>query len=357
MHRAACSATERPTQEARGLRTFITRACGLTLIFALALTAVPATAAPVDDKRAEAAEVQAQIDELDGALEIAAEDYNEAKARYDAISAQVADTEARLAGLTARQGELVGNLAARAVGMYRQGPLGALEVLLGSTTFEEFAATWDLLQDMNDNDAARIAELKQVRAQVGETQARLSVQQEEAAFELADMEARKSAVEAQLAERNRVLAGIKAEIAAILREQDEAERRRAAAAAAVARASISTAASRSEVVRIALSKLGSPYKWAAAGPDSFDCSGFTMWCYAQVGVSLPHSSRAQVSVGQRVSRADLRPGDLVFFGRPRIHHVGMYIGSGNFVHAPTTGDVVKISSLAGRSDYVGATRP
>ncbi|HSQ21490.1 MAG TPA: hydrolase Nlp/P60, partial [Coriobacteriia bacterium] len=192
------------------------------------------------------------------------------KARHDAISAQVADTEARLAGLTARQGELVGNLAVRAVGMYRQGPLGALEVLLGSTTFEEFAATWDLLQDMNDNDAARIAELKQVRAQVSETQARLSVQQEEAAVELADMEARKSEVEAQLAERNRVLAGIKAEIAAILREQAEAERRRAAAAAAAARASISTAASRSEVVRIALSKLGSPYKWAAAGPDSFD---------------------------------------------------------------------------------------
>jgi cell wall-associated NlpC family hydrolase len=110
-------------------------------------------------------------------------------------------------------------------------------------------------------------------------------------------------------------------------------------------------------VNIALSKLGSPYRWAASGPDVFDCSGFTMWCYARVGVSLPHSSRAQIDVGQRVSRENLKPGDLVFFGRSGIHHVGIYIGGDNFVHSPNTGDVVKVSSLSARSDYVGASRP
>ena len=106
-----------------------------------------------------------------------------------------------------------------------------------------------------------------------------------------------------------------------------------------------------------MSKLGSPYRWAAAGPDAFDCSGFTMWCYAQIGVSLPHSSAAQIGVGQRVSRANLAPGDLVFFGSGRIHHVGIYIGGGQFIHSPNTGDVVKVSSLDARSDYVGACRP
>jgi len=297
-------------------------------------------------------------------VEIAAEEYNEAKARADAITAEVEKTVARLTALTARQNDLAENLAGRARGMYRQGPLGAIEMLLGATSFEQFAVTWDLLQEMNDSDAARIAELKSTRAEVQKAGEQLAVQQAEAKAESDAMNARKVAVEQQLAERKRVLAGVQSDIAKILDEQAAAERRRAAAAAAAARASLASAtysaptnAPRSEVVSIALTKLGSPYKWAASGPDSFDCSGFTMWCYARVGVSLPHSSRAQYGVGQRVSRADLAPGDLVFFGRTKIHHVGIYIGGGNFVHAPQTGDVVKVSSLSGRSDYVGAARP
>jgi cell wall-associated NlpC family hydrolase len=175
------------------------------------------------------------------------------------------------------------------------------------------------------------------------------------------MERQRAEVEGQLEERERLLAGVEEEIADLVREAEEAARRRAAAAAAAARPATDygdpTNAPRSSVVAIALSKLGSPYKWAAAGPDMFDCSGFTMWCYAQIGVSLPHSSRAQINVGQRVSKANLQPGDLVFFGRSTIHHVGIYVGNGNYVHAPSTGDVVKVSSLGARSDYVGACRP
>ncbi|MRS12891.1 MAG: hypothetical protein EG823_07440 [Actinobacteria bacterium] len=248
--------------------------------------------------------------------------------------------------------------------MYRQGPLGALEVLLGSASFEEFAATWDLLQEMNLNDAARVAELKQTRSDLLLVQQQLAAQQADAKLQYDTMEANKQAIEAQLVERQNLLSGIEAEIAQLQRAQEEAARRRAAAAAA---ARVKTApitdygdpsgAPHTAVVAIALSKLGAPYRWAAAGPDAFDCSGFTMWCYAQIGISLPHSSRAQIGAGERVSRANLQPGDLVFFGRSGIHHVGMYIGGGDFVHSPNTGDVVKVSSLDARSDYVGACRP
>ena len=80
-----------------------------------------------------------------------------------------------------------------------------------------------------------------------------------------------------------------------------------------------------------------------------------MWCYRQIGISLPHSSRAQINVGQRVSRANLQPGDLVFFGSP-IHHVGMYVGGGMMIHAPHSGSVVQYAP-AFRGDYVGACRP
>jgi cell wall-associated NlpC family hydrolase len=79
-----------------------------------------------------------------------------------------------------------------------------------------------------------------------------------------------------------------------------------------------------------------------------------MFVYAQVGVDLPHSSSGQISCGQRVSRSDLEPGDLVFFGSP-IHHVGIYVGGGMMIHAPHTGEVVSIDPIS--SDYSGACRP
>jgi cell wall-associated NlpC family hydrolase len=109
-------------------------------------------------------------------------------------------------------------------------------------------------------------------------------------------------------------------------------------------------------VRAALSQLGVSYRFAAASPGvAFDCSGLTMWAWAQAGVSLPHFAVAQYAMLPHVSRDNLQPGDLVFFYSD-LHHVGIYIGNGQFVHAPRTGDVVKISPLAGRN-FVGAARP
>jgi cell wall-associated NlpC family hydrolase len=109
-------------------------------------------------------------------------------------------------------------------------------------------------------------------------------------------------------------------------------------------------------VRAALSQLGVPYRFAAASPGvAFDCSGLTMWAWSQAGVSLPHFAAAQYATLPHVSRDELQPGDLVFFYSD-LSHVGIYIGNGQFVHAPRTGDVVKISPLAGRN-FVGAARP
>jgi cell wall-associated NlpC family hydrolase len=112
----------------------------------------------------------------------------------------------------------------------------------------------------------------------------------------------------------------------------------------------------SSVVAIAEQYLGVPYRWGGASPSGFDCSGLVMYVFAQVGVSLPHSSYAQYGMGSPVSRDQLQPGDLVFFDG--LGHVGIYVGGGQFIHAPHTGDVVRISSLSGwySSSYVGARR-
>jgi peptidoglycan DL-endopeptidase CwlO len=95
----------------------------------------------------------------------------------------------------------------------------------------------------------------------------------------------------------------------------------------------------------AMSKIGSPYRWGAAGPSAFDCSGLVSWAYKQVGVSLPHSSNAMSRIGKAVSRSQLQPGDLVFFYQP-VSHVAIYIGNGKVVHASTSSQPVKISNLS-----------
>ena len=108
-------------------------------------------------------------------------------------------------------------------------------------------------------------------------------------------------------------------------------------------------------VQAARAQLGKPYEWGAAGPNSYDCSGLTMYAWGQAGVSLPHSAADQQGIGTSVAQSDLQPGDLVFFGSPA-YHVAIYIGDGMIIHAPTSGDVVKIVSLSSMPDYAGARR-
>jgi peptidoglycan DL-endopeptidase CwlO len=108
-------------------------------------------------------------------------------------------------------------------------------------------------------------------------------------------------------------------------------------------------------ISAARAQLGKPYAWGGGGPNSFDCSGLTSWAWRAAGVGLPHNAAAQQGMGRSVSRGNLQPGDLVFFGSPA-YHVGIYVGDGMMIHAPTTGDVVKMVSLSYMSDYSGATR-
>lgn len=108
-------------------------------------------------------------------------------------------------------------------------------------------------------------------------------------------------------------------------------------------------------VQFALAQVGKPYQWGGSGPNSYDCSGLTSAAWGSVGVSLPHSSSMQYGVTRRISRSQLQPGDLMFFGSP-IHHEAMYIGNGQMVESPRTGLNVRVVSTD-RSDYVGAGRP
>jgi cell wall-associated NlpC family hydrolase len=118
-----------------------------------------------------------------------------------------------------------------------------------------------------------------------------------------------------------------------------------------------TSAQVRQAVKFALLQVGKPYSWGAAGPGSYDCSGLTMAAYHSAGINLPHSAAQQYNYGHHVSFAQLQPGDLMFFYRPTIGHVTMYVGDGMMVSAPETGELVKVMPADSfGSDFVGATR-
>jgi cell wall-associated NlpC family hydrolase len=111
-------------------------------------------------------------------------------------------------------------------------------------------------------------------------------------------------------------------------------------------------------LKFALQQIGDIYVWAAAGPTRWDCSGLTMRAFQTAGVSLPHSSRVQVKYGKSIAYANVKPGDLLFFGKP-ISHVSIYMGGGKMVQAPRPGkrvEVVPITKMFGRKPFVGARR-
>ncbi len=357
--------------------------------------ATPAFGDQLADKKTQAAAVEAQIAALDTKAEVATEQYDTANVRLGQVTVQAQATERRIVQLKARTKKLQTALDGRAAEMYRN-PLGFLDVLLGARSFDDFNTALAVLTNISSQDANTVGRLKQAKGQAVAARATLLTAQAEAARQRAATVAAASQVRSQLAARQQVLTGLNADVKNLIAQQQAAE-----AAAGQARYLALAARQRAVASRPALAgppagtpkrakargggasaprhgggtspvpssgsrgaravawaekALGCPYRSAGAGPNSFDCSGLTMWAYGHVGVSLPHSSAEQIGCGRRVSRAALQPGDLVFFGSP-IHHVGMYVGGGDFIEAPHTGAVVRIAALADRSDYAGACRP
>ena len=337
----------------------------LLLAAALVSSTTPAFAVTSAQKMAEARQVKTQIETLDRRVELAGERYLVAADKHAKLLSEKRKAAARVAKAEKRLRQLQTHLDTRANDMYRTGPLGFLDVLMGAKSFDQFARNWDILKTLNASDANYIGETKDARAEAESAHAELAVKEKAAASQQAIMSDNKKYVEGQLSERKAKLAGIESEVRALQASEEAARVARAAAWAAASSSSSGGGGGGSypsppipangSVVDFARSRLGCPYVWAASGPGSFDCSGLTMWAYEKVGIHLSHSSGAQISEGYRVSRKDLQPGDLVFFGSP-IHHVGMYVGGGMMIESPHSGANVRIASMD-RGDYAGACRP
>lgn len=339
------------------------------------LLAVPAPA--VAEPRQSLAKVQARIDALNREAEHAGERYNDATVQLTEVNRRLKKVRARLARQKARVGEMqkaIGQLAAAA---YKSGGVDIGLQLLLSDDPQAFLQQASALDQLGRQQRSALREMARVKHELAQSRA-VAAQEQSRAKKLKRTLAReKATVETKLAAAKRVFARLKA----IDRARLAAQQRAAAARARAGRGQYirasrdtryvgddSAPASRAApsydgpssgrvavALRTAFAQLGDPYRWGGSGPNSFDCSGFTSYAWRSAGVSLPHSSAAQYGAGRKISRSELRPGDLVFYYRP-ISHVAIYIGGGKVIDAPYPGKSVHITPID-TMPYVGAVRP
>jgi len=356
------------------MRSTRRKAPALVIAFAalFAATAVPASGDSVASKRAEAQSVMNQIQQLDSSLERAIEAYDLANVKLRHIKHDLSQNTLSLGVAKRSLKNSQRELSSRLVDLYTSGNQDStLAVLLGSSSLDELLNRMDAVDRVSQQDSTVLKQVVALRREVQQRQRELKRAHAEQTQVVAQRAEARASIQSQLGQRKALLSSIHSEIQRL--QQEEAARQAELQREAQARLQQQqTAPSLAQtvsapigtpppshyggVVGIAMHYLGTPYVWGGASPSGFDCSGFTMYVYAQVGVSLPHNAAAQYGYGSPVSRGDLQPGDLVFFDG--LGHVGLYIGGGQFIHSPHTGDVVKISSISGwyASTYVGARR-
>ena len=348
---------------------------------ALTLSPTIALAKPTAaEKQAEAENALNQLNAMQEKLDVASANYFTALDEQQQAQAKMDEAQARIDEANGQIDDLQGKLGSRARSMYRTGSATFLDLLLGATTFQAFTSNWDLLNDMNQDDADMVQQTKDLKAEVEQQKAEYAEQERvaaEKAQEAAEVKAQAEALVDQMqntydslsAEAAQLLAeeeaAREAAAAAAAREAEERARREAeAAAAAASRPSSSGGSGGSNgssggssvnnskpqtvtgnvVVDRAYSQLGKPYAWGAVGPNSFDCSGLVSYAltgsYTRLGTTYTFMGWTRVTNPQ--------PGDVC----TNDHHCGIYIGGGQMIHAPRTGDVVKVSGVHSGMIYV-----
>jgi cell wall-associated NlpC family hydrolase len=346
------------------------------VVATLLVAATAAHADPIAAKRAQAQSVLVRLQQLDAAAQRANSRYQEASQGLMRVERQLHVNRQALGVARGNLGRAQRALEQRVVAIYTsQDEQSSLAVILGARSLDDLISRIETVNSISNQDASLIRKVRSFQHQIVQRRALLRQERVRQHRLVSVRAAARDRVQGRLAAERHLYSSVRSQLQHLISQQQAAQAAaaRRARAAAQAQAAAPTGSfgvgdpsggsvpsgHYSGVVGIAMQYLGVPYVWGGASPSGFDCSGLVMYVYAQVGVSLPHNTVAQWNYPNAVSvpRNELQPGDLVFFAG--LGHVGIYVGNGQFIHAPHTGDVVRIDSLSGgwySSGYDGAKR-
>ncbi|MET7324946.1 NlpC/P60 family protein [Streptomyces sp. NPDC005549] len=329
----------RPKQPSRTRVTVLTTAAAA----AVALSSQAANAAPSEKPSKD--EVKAKVDKLYEEAEQATEKYNGAKEKQEKLQKEVSTIQDNVARGQEELNELRDGLGSMASAQYRSGGIDpSLQLFLSADpdNYLDKASTLDQLSGQ------QVEALKKIQVK----QRDLAQQRSEASEKLKDLSAtrtelgnKKKEVQGKLSSAQKLLNTLTAQEKAALQQEEQRSNRASERQVLTGGSSTPASGRAGAAFAAAQGKIGTPYVYGATGPSSFDCSGLTSWAYAQAGVGIPRTSQAQANYGTRISSMnDLQVGDLVFFFSD-LHHVGLYAGNGQVLHAPRTGTNVRYESM------------
>ncbi len=337
-------------------RKWISAAMALMITLGVSLTTVHAD--PASDLAAvkqKQSELESKISMLDNDIQTIMAKVANNKKDITAKQTEIKNTKQEIAKQEAEiktEEELYGN---RLRAMYMGGPTSYIEMIMGSKDFGDFISRITNCQTIIEYDTKLIGEFKAKEAKLNASKEQLEKENQALLALQKENETKLSDLKKQKADQAPLLAELKA---LETKYSTQLATSTPAGLLALAQSSASnsrgsTGVSSSDIINYASQFLGVPYVWGGTSPSGFDCSGLVQYVYGHFGINLPRVAADQQDVGLKVTRDQLQPGDLVFFGDPA-HHVGIYVGNGMMLHAPHTGDVVRIGPLS--SDFVYGRR-
>ncbi len=340
-------------------RSRLTGVVTLVLLGALALLLVCAPAAPAAGSVAKAKErlkvVQARLTDVSTQSEIAVEKYNQASSQLEAVRAKIAENQRQLETARKNLGTANDQLVQRARDIYKARDVDVIDVVLEAGSFDELVSQLDMMERLGNSDVDTVHAIASYKRDIKNRRVRLEADEKQATRLVGEREQHTNELYALQDDLQAITAKIQKQIKKLKYQAKlRAQLALRGYSGPIPGPVDPNSPGHPEIVALAQKYFGVPYVWGGAGPAGFDCSGLTMYCYAQVGIGMSHGATDQQRSSTPVALSDLRPGDLIFFGNASFsHHVAIFVEGSTCIEAPHTGDVVRYGTWTGRDAWIG----